>query len=403
MATLKLVLRKDKIKKDGTAPIYLRITQNRRSSFISTDIHIEPNFWNPDRCEVRRPHPLRESLNDALKAFKARADEANAALGGKGKATAKAIRGEVTGSGTTDLFSFMEGYADEWKRNGKYWEFKKVHVLINKLKGYSKRKSLTFADLDRDFIIDFRSYMRTTCKNMESTQEKGLGMLRAVVKRAVIDGVIPATQNHFAYYKIGTTKGTRDKLDLKDIHALEALSIEQGSPHDVALDVFLFAFYASGMRFGDVCCLRWENVRNGRLHYTMMKSGREKAVKLKTRAEAILSKYRPADAAPSAFIFPLLDPDLDYSDPFFLRLKVHSKTAGVNAKLKDLAKQAEIEINLTTHVARHTFADLARKKSNGNIDAVSKALGHTKIQTTQTYLRSFDQDAEDGLMDTVFD
>ena len=238
---------------------------------------------------------------------------------------------------------------------------------------------------------------------MESTQEKGLGMLRAVVKRAVIDGVILASQNHFAYYKIGTTKGTRDKLEEKDIGTLEALPIKKRSPHAVALDVFLFAFYASGMRFGDVCCLRWENVRKDRLHYTMMKSGREKKVILKERAREILSTYRPADAAPSAFIFPLLDPDLDYSDPFFLRLKVHSKTAGVNAKLKDLAKQAGIEINLTTHVARHTFADLARRKSKGNVYAVSKALGHSKIQTTQTYLRDFDQDAEDDLMNDVFD
>lgn len=31
--------------------------------------------------------------------------------------------------------------------------------------------------------------------------------------------------------------------------------------------------------------------------------------------------------------------------------------------------------------------------------AISKALGHSKLQTTQTYFRGFDEEAVDGLMD----
>ena len=204
------------------------------------------------------------------------------------------------------------------------------------------------------------------------------------------------------------TRGTREKLSLEQIHDLEALDVEPASPHDVARDVFLFSFYASGMRFGDVCCLRWECVRGDRLVYTMMKSGKQKSVKLKRRAREILDKHRlegdgGSSVTTSLFVFPLLDPALDYSDPFFLRKKVHSKTAGVNLRLKHLAERAGIGIKVTTHVARHSFADFARQRSNGDIDAVSRALGHSRIQTTQTYLKAMDQDAEDGLMDKTFD
>ena len=230
---------------------------------------------------------------------------------------------------------------------------------------------------------------------------EGAEPAESVFRRAVTDGLIQPTDDPFVYYRIGCTKGTREKLSLEQIRALEGLELERGSRLDVARDVFLLAFYASGMRFGDVCTLRWEE-RHGRLHYTMMKTGKQKSVKLKKRAAEILSKYE-GGRGERPFVFPLLDPRLDYSDPVFIRKKVHSKTATVNDNLKRLAKMAGIEVNLTTHLARHSFADLARRKSNGNIDAVSKALGHTKLQTTQTYLRSFDQDAEDDLMDTVFD
>ena len=402
--TLKLLLREDKARTDGTAPVYLRITHRRRSRFVKSGVRVAPNLWSPAKQRVSRTHPLAAKLNQDLEALMSRAMQARTELNHWGRPTAEAVQRLLKeDGGASTLFPFMESYADEWKRKGKYWEYKKVLVLRNKLRGYAKRKGLDFRDIDREFLIGFRSYMRTECKNMESTQEKALYMLKAIFKRAVQDKLISPTDDPFVYYSIGVTRGTREKLTLQQIHDLEAVEVEPGSKQEVARDVFLFAFYASGMRFGDVCSLRWECVRGDRLVYTMMKSGKPKSVKLKRRAQEILDRYRTTTAHSGPFVFPLLDPDLDYSDPFFLRKKVHSKTAGVNLRLKQLAEKAGIEAKVTTHVARHSFADLARRKSNGNVDAVRRSLGHSKLQTTQTYLDSFDQDAEDGLMDVVFD
>lgn len=57
---------------------------------------------------------------------------------------------------------------------------------------------------------------------------------------------------------------------------------------------------------------------------------------------------------------------------------------------------------LSFHVARHSFADFARRQS-GDLYAVSKALGHTSLQVTQNYLRSFDKDAVDKLAKSLWD
>ena len=402
--TLKLLLREDKTRSDGTAPVYLRITHRRHSRLVKSGVLVAPEHWNANRQRVSKSHPLAAALNQDLEALMARAMQARSELNHRGRPTAAAVQRLLQeGEASSTLFPFMEAYADEWKRKGKYWEYKKVLVLSNKLRRYVKRKDLDFRDVDREFLIGFRAFMRTECKNKESTQEKALYMLKAIFKRAVVDGLIRPSDDPFVYYRIGVTKGTREKLTLDQIRALEAVEVVSGSKQEVARDVFLFAFYASGMRFGDVCSLRWESVRGDRLVYTMMKSGKPKSVKLKQRARQILARYQAVTPQLGPFVFPLLDPTLDYSDPFFLRKKVHSKTASVNLRLKQLANAAEIETKVTTHVARHSFADLARRKSNGNVDAVRRSLGHSKLQTTQTYLDSFDQDAEDGLMDIVFD
>lgn len=63
MATTRIVLRKSKLNKRGLAPLYIRITKNKKSSFISTGEYIEPGQWNPKKDLVRTNHDNHERLN----------------------------------------------------------------------------------------------------------------------------------------------------------------------------------------------------------------------------------------------------------------------------------------------------------------------------------------------------
>ncbi len=57
-----------------------------------------------------------------------------------------------------------------------------------------------------------------------------------------------------------------------------------------------------------------------------------------------------------------------------------------NAYLKEIGNICGIKKNLTTHLARHTFATLML--NNGvPIETVSKMLGHTNLKTTQIYAK----------------
>ena len=53
------------------------------------------------------------------------------------------------------------------------------------------------------------------------------------------------------------------------------------------------------------------------------------------------------------------------------------------------------------HIARHSYADHARRMS-GDLYAISKSLGHSNLQTTEQYLKSFDRDAVDRLAGQVW-
>ncbi|MBK7638425.1 MAG: tyrosine-type recombinase/integrase [Saprospiraceae bacterium] len=57
---------------------------------------------------------------------------------------------------------------------------------------------------------------------------------------------------------------------------------------------------------------------------------------------------------------------------------------------------------LTSHIARHSFADIARKKGISVYD-ISKALGHSSIAITEKYLASLDDGAVTDVFNKMFD
>ena len=58
-----------------------------------------------------------------------------------------------------------------------------------------------------------------------------------------------------------------------------------------------------------------------------------------------------------------------------------------NDYLKDIARLAEINKNISYHSARHTFATTVTLSNSVPIETVSKLLGHTNLKTTQIYSR----------------
>lgn len=53
------------------------------------------------------------------------------------------------------------------------------------------------------------------------------------------------------------------------------------------------------------------------------------------------------------------------------------------------------------HIARHSFANIARQKK-ANVYDISKALGHSSLKITESYLSKFDTTSQDATMKQVF-
>ena len=97
--------------------------------------------------------------------------------------------------------------------------------------------------------------------------------------------------------------------------------------------------------------------------------------------QEIVDKY---DTSATPYLLPIIrDVEMD------VRRAYKNAAHLINTKLKKLGEQLEIPIALTSYVARHTWASIAKSK-NIPISTISEAMGHDSENTTRIYLASLD-------------
>lgn len=84
--------------------------------------------------------------------------------------------------------------------------------------------------------------------------------------------------------------------------------------------------------------------------------------------------------------------------------RLHSITAQYNSHLKDLQDFAGIKTKLTTHVSRHSLAQLmAQSDSNMSVFEIMAVLGHKKLSTTDNYIKALKQSDVSHKVSNVLD
>ena len=128
----------------------------------------------------------------------------------------------------------------------------------------------------------------------------------------------------------------------------------------------------------------------------LFRSGKKINILLTPQAISILNHYK-VNRKIENYLFPILD-NKTHKTAAQKQNRIHKVLGKVDKQLKEIATKAGlIGVNLTTYVARHSFATIL-KNSGVNIALISEALGHSDLATTQIYLDSFENSQIDEAM-----
>ena len=406
-ATFKGTLKKDKRRNDLKYPVYLRITYNRDNRYYHLGFSVHSSDWSQRTGRVKSSHFSSKVFNNRIERAEHQGQKAFFELEdqlGRPKITAKMILGKMRGGNENDFFAYAQKQIDRLEANEQFSQFKQHRTLFNKLKHFYGDNPLPFDRVTVSFLNDFEDFLATKYNNAVNTIHGNLKIFRRIIRQAVKEDLIAFEKNPFLKKKLKRKKTQKVKLTHDEIKAIHQIEAERGTRLFDAKNTFLFSFYCAGIRFSDLTTLTWDNIYNEMLAYSMSKTGTTKEIPLVPNAIKILNKYGYDEKVEKSeeFIFPLLDNNKDYSDVFYLKKQISSKNVIINKNLKKVAKKAEIKKNISFHIARHSFADYARKQKV-DLYTISKALGHSDLKTTEHYLKNFDQNDLKNDLNNLFD
>ena len=393
MASIKLKLRISSVQeKEGH--LYYQVIHNRVARQIHTEYRIYSSEWDADRSSVILPSAATPQRKDYLLSLK---DTLNAE---KKKLLLVIARLDKNGlSYTADTVVDHFHYGKEWhgiigytlelneklRRIGKKRMVARYKTTINSLQRFLKEGDVPLEEIDATMIQGYEQWLKDSglCRNTTSFY---LRTLRTIYNHAVDDGLV-ISSSPFKHVYTGIDKTVKRALPLEIIKQLKELDLAQNHRMELARDMFLFSFYTRGMSFIDMAQLTQGNLRGGVLTYRRQKTSQQLYIKWEPIMQEIVAKYKAED---SLYLLPIANGE----GAIFWR-KYKNAYSRINKQLKKIGEMIGLSIPLTTYVARHSWASIAKSK-NVPISTISEALGHDSEKTTQIYLSSLDTSVVDN-------
>lgn len=377
---------KNSKKKINEKLIYCRITICSKEAPFSTKLKVNPALWNQqDQCATGRSKAA-SKINTALAAIttdivnqydriKKRRKRVDA------KYLLACLQGQISDKENVMVVEFFDKYikyleervlAKDLSKDAKNRYIRVRDRLKVYIKEKFEREDIFLDEIDIMFTDRFNLFIREKYPCENNTAQKHIQILKTVITSAWGNGYLVCDK--LIQYKLKFDKYERTCLNWDELKRLMQKKFCSERLEKVR-DVYVFECF-TGFAYSDTLELTEQ-------YFELMNDNNEwinkERCKTKIKARIILS------AIPYLIIEKYKDQRVGG------RLLPVISNQKMNEYLKEIAVLCNINKNLTTHTARHTFATTVTLTEDVPIETVSKMLGHTNITTTQIYAKIVDK------------
>ena len=385
-------VKKNKIRTNGTAPIYLRITIDGEAAEIAAKRYIDPKKWDNKAHKAVGNSQEAKILNAYLKTLEQQVyDFHYLMLKEEDFVTAESLKSKLLGTDVTTRMlipifqehndkvealvgkDFAPGTLERYKTSLKHtqeflnWKYKVSDIDITKI--------------DHVFIMDYDFWLRSVRKCANNTAVKYIKNFKKIIRLCMANGWL--SKDPFLGYKAKLKVVERPYLTKDEIQAIYEKEFASDRLNQVR-DFFIFSCF-TGLAYVDVKQLSKSNINIGIdgdqwIFTRRQKTDTSTRVPLLPLAQELVLKYENhPQCVNSDVLFPILS------------------NQKMNSYLKEIASICGINKELTFHIARHTFATTVTLSNGVPIESVSKMLGHTNIKTTQHYAKILDKKVSEDM------
>lgn len=285
------------------------------------------------------------------------------------------------------------------KRFGQAVKIKNARNSFVKFLCSLDRRDLGFHELTNSMICNYQQWLMDNGikKNSASCYMRAL---QSVYNKAT-SGIVGLPEKPFSKVYRGIAKTKKRAASISVIQRVRTLDVRNGLINIgksakrktfsillkkvmFARDLFIFCYCARGMAFVDVAYLKKHDIQNGIIRYRRRKTGQLIEVAVEPMMQYIINRYASLTKG-TPYLFPIL-PHADEENTY---RAYRSALRTYNSHLKLLSKMLGEEVNLSSYIARHSWASNMHEM-NMPISVISQGLGHDSELTTQIYIKSLE-------------
>jgi site-specific recombinase XerD len=378
--------------KNGKVGLYLRITVDGRRSTISMHRKIDPSKWDSRMNKLKGKSVEAQELSKFMATINHKINKIHHQLIEEANPfTAEDVKNKFLGKSIKNkmLLELFEEHNQQMKNligvefamgTWKRYNTTKLHIASFVQSEY-QQKDIPVRKIDLKFIKGFEYFLKTTKSCNHNSALKYVNNFKKIVRIAVANEWL--TKDPFYNYKVQFKTVEREFLNKDELQKLASKEFD-GERLGIVKDMFVFCCF-TGLSYADIQSLHPDEIYGNAENGYYIKSKRSKTntgftIPLLPTAMAIIHKYaNHPKAIEKNSIIPVLS---------------NQKS---NAYLKEIADICNIKKNLTTHLARHTFATTVTLTNGVPIETVGKMLGHKNLRTTQHYAKIIDTKIVDDM------
>ncbi|MCM8569545.1 site-specific integrase [Gramella jeungdoensis] len=388
-ATIKIYLR-NKPDINNNKPVVLRITKDRKTKLISLGFKAKDEEWDSDKNRFNKRSRNYQKKNRVLLNLEDRALKViedftiNNNMNFTLKLFEKKFRGE--NKERKNVNSYLTKLIDDFETTGRYGAAQPYKDLQSSLFKFTS-KNLQFKEVDFNFLKSFEFYLRN-----QNHTEGGIAFkmrhLRALYNNAINEDIVDYSFYPFRKYKISKLKGKSRKIALNKDELNRFINVDLSKNEHLvqAHKLFMFSYYCRGMNWIDMMSLKWEDIYDGKIHYTRKKTKQPFIIEVLDPVKDILDFFKKTHSSTN-YVFPILLKE--NLTPKQVKYRKHKTLRNYNLQLKEIGHLAEIDKQLTSYVARHTYATLLYHEGV-SVEKISASMGHSSVLVTMSYLKEFD-------------
>ena len=394
-------------KKDNTYPIMLRLTKSGKRKYVSLGVSVKEENWDFNKNIPKRNCPDRDTI---LSVIEKRTAEYRAQINGfmvenKDYTLETLVQRAESSVRNMTVGNYLDLFISQLAKENRLGYAESFKGLKSSLLLYCKSLDIKFSAIDNQWLKGYELHLKKEGK-ARNTIGIRFRSLRALYNKAIADEVVKKDYYPFDTFRVSqfheqTKKRAIKREDIKRIIDLDLRTITNyRSPYlELGRDLFVFSYLSCGINLADMARIRYADIFNGRLQYHRKKTNKLITCKLQEPALKIIEKYRKEKVTPEDYIFPILDRKVHKTETQ-IRDKIRKANKATNKALHKIEEKLGLPIELTTYVARHSFATVL-KRSGVSVSIISESLGHSSEKVTQIYLDSFDNEQIDNAMQNL--